>query len=250
LDEIGFLIEKHHAKEIFDDTGTFPTGNWLKTFCEGMIRRGYNKKILFSANMRFGCLDENILTLMKKAGFRKLKMGLESANQNTLNTIHKGITIEQIKHDCKTISKAGIDIHLTVMVGYPWETKNDAINTYEFIKNLMKKGYIEMLQSTIVIPYPGTPLYTDAVKKHWLTVKKDDYEKFDMSRPILKTSDVSSEEIKRICRDIYALHFNPYFIFQHLRKSKEFRLDIPYLSRGIKSMIGHIMDFGHHSRTT
>ncbi|MBI5452266.1 cobalamin B12-binding domain-containing protein, partial [Candidatus Gottesmanbacteria bacterium] len=39
-------------REIFDDTGTFPIGIWLKKFCEGMIERGYNKKIKFGCNMR------------------------------------------------------------------------------------------------------------------------------------------------------------------------------------------------------
>src|SRR3989344_1998757 len=42
LDEIGSLITLG-VKEVFDDTGTFPVGPWLDTFCQGMIKRGYNK---------------------------------------------------------------------------------------------------------------------------------------------------------------------------------------------------------------
>ena len=81
LDEVGFLIEHHGVREIFDDTGTFPAGKWLDRFCEGMIERGYNKEILFSINMRYGMLKPHHPELMKRAGFRKLKMGLESANR-------------------------------------------------------------------------------------------------------------------------------------------------------------------------
>ncbi|MHB9128411.1 MAG: B12-binding domain-containing radical SAM protein, partial [Candidatus Humimicrobiaceae bacterium] len=40
LDEIGLLIDKYKVKEIMDDTGTFPIGNWLRNFCTGMIKRG------------------------------------------------------------------------------------------------------------------------------------------------------------------------------------------------------------------
>jgi len=242
LDEIGYLIKYHDAKEIFDDTGTFPIGPWLTTFCHGMIKRGYNKKILFSINMRFGYLDKKTLRLMKKAGFRKLKIGLESGNQKTLDTIHKGITIEQIKKDCKLISEAGLDIHLTIMVGYPWETKEDAHHTYIVAKELMEKGYIEMLQSTIVIPYPGTPLYDDAVKKKWFTINPKNYEQFDMSKPILKTPNITPSEIEQLCRDIYALHFNPLFMLRRLKKNWSFAM-IPYYIRGMKSMIGHRRDF-------
>ena len=45
LDEVGMLIERYGVKDIMDDTGTFPVGDWLRTFCEGMIERGYNKKV-------------------------------------------------------------------------------------------------------------------------------------------------------------------------------------------------------------
>ena len=65
LDEIGFLIEKHSVKEVFDDTGTFPKDGWLTAFCEGMIERGYNKKILFSCNMLFDQLNPATARLMK-----------------------------------------------------------------------------------------------------------------------------------------------------------------------------------------
>lgn len=89
LDEIGFLIERHGVREVFDDTGTFPAGKWLDRFCEGMIERGYNKEILFSINMRYGMLQPHHPELMKKAGFRKLKMGLESASEETLERIQR-----------------------------------------------------------------------------------------------------------------------------------------------------------------
>ncbi|UCD57562.1 MAG: radical SAM protein, partial [Candidatus Hydrogenedentota bacterium] len=152
LDEIGMLIDTHGAQEIFDDTGTFPTGNWLRKFCRGMIERGYNRRILFSANMRYGLLQPDHVKLMKEAGFRKLKMGLESANQGTLNLIRKGIKVEDIVEGSKMISESGIDIQLTVMVGYPWETKDDAQRTVDLARELMGRGHAEMLQSTVVVP--------------------------------------------------------------------------------------------------
>ena len=52
LDEIGILIEKYGVKEIMDDSGAFPTGSWLRTFCHGMIERGYHKKVILDCNMR------------------------------------------------------------------------------------------------------------------------------------------------------------------------------------------------------
>ncbi|GAG95790.1 unnamed protein product [marine sediment metagenome] len=121
LDEIGILIERYKIREIFDDTGTFPSGVWLKRFCEGMVERGYNKKIIIDCNFRFDYLTEERAKMMKEAGFRLMKLGLESANQKTLDKLRKNNTVEQIKNGCKIAKDAGLDVHLTIMVGYPCE---------------------------------------------------------------------------------------------------------------------------------
>jgi len=242
LDEIGILIEKYKIREIFDDTGTFPSGSWLKSFCEGMIKRGYNKKIIFDCNFRFDYLTEKRARMMKEAGFRLMKLGLESANQKTLDMLRKNTTIEQIKNGCKIAKNAGLDVHLTIMVGYPWETKEDTLRTLELGQYLMKSGLADMLQSTVIIPYPGTLLYQQVVENDWFRVKADEYEKFDMTIPILKTVDMSPDEVMSISKKIYKSFLSPKFIFEHLKKVKSYE-DFKYLLRGIRPVIGHLKDF-------
>ena len=117
LDEIGTLIEKYNIREVMDDTGTFPAGDWLRKFCRGMIERGFNKKIYLDCNMRFGALSSEDFSLMKKANFRLLLFGLESANQNTLDRINKNLKVERIIQDCQLATKAGLYPHITIMFG-------------------------------------------------------------------------------------------------------------------------------------
>src|SRR3989304_6956547 len=146
-----------------------------------MIDRGYSKEILFSCNMRFDYLKKGVAQLMKKSGFRKIKAGLESANQKTLDRINKGIKVQDIIDGCKNASKEGIDVQLTVMVGYPWETRDDALRTLNLAKELMVKGYAEMLQATVIVPYPATPLYAEALKNNWFRFDPGEYERYDMT---------------------------------------------------------------------
>ena len=242
LDEIGYLIDEHGAKEIFDDTGTFPAGDWLRRFCSGMIERGYNKEILFSANMRYGFLTHDLVELMKKAGFRKLKMGLESANQETLDQIHKGITIQRIIDDSEMISQGGLDIHLTVMVGYPWETKDDTQRTLDLAQKLMCEGHAEMLQATIVTPYPGTQLHKIARQRGWFRIDPEDYERYDMTEPVLRSPDMVPEEVTEMCRGIYQTFLSPKYIWRHVGSIRSWS-DMTYIAKGAKAVMGHIRDF-------
>jgi radical SAM superfamily enzyme YgiQ (UPF0313 family) len=245
LDEIGFLIEEHGAREIFDDTGTFPAGSWLRRFCNGMVERGYSEEILFSCNMRYGYVSlADLVELMKRAGFRKLKMGLESANQATLDRLDKGITVEQIVEESRLISEAGLDIHLTVMVGYPWETRDDAQRTVDLAGELMARGYAEMLQSTVIVPYPGTPLHGQALEHGWFRPDIDplDYERYDMREPILAAPGMAPAEVMEMSARVYRSFLSPRFVWRNLKRIRAWR-DIDYVWRGAKAVIGHLLDF-------
>ena len=242
LDEIGILIERYGIKEIFDDTGTFPSGKWLETFAQGMIDRGYNKKLYLSCNFRFDYLTPERAALMKRAGFRLMKLGLESASDDTLKRINKGLCVDDITKGCKIAKAAGLTVHLTMMVGYPWETKQDMLRTFNLAKYLMLNGYADMLQATTVAAYPGTPLYDQAVENDWLRVDPHDYERFDMGEPVFKNPNITPEEITQICDQIYKIFLHPKFLFNHLKRVRSLE-DITYLLRGVKPVLGHIKDF-------
>ena len=248
LDELGYLIDEFGVKEVFDDTGTFPGGNWLKSFCEGMIQRGYSREILFSCNMRFDYLrDPKVPELMKRAGFRKVKSGLESANDTTLAKINKGLKVADIVKGCKNAARAGIDVHLTAIVGYPWETKEDAQRTLDLATKLMAEGDAEMLQATVLVPYPGTPLYNYGLDNDLFRFDPTDYDRFDMTEPVLKTPDMTPEEVVGMCQGLYKAFLTPRFVCRRLMNTHSWE-DLDYLIRGAKAVIGHLKDFGEERK--
>ncbi|MEK6645634.1 MAG: B12-binding domain-containing radical SAM protein, partial [Candidatus Firestonebacteria bacterium] len=175
-------------------------------------------------------------------GFRKIKAGLESANQKTLDRINKGIKVQDIIDGCRNAWKEGIGVHLTVMVGYPWETKDDALRTLNLAKELMVKGYAEMLQSTVVIPYPGTPLHEEALKNKWFTIDPLEYERYDMTESVLRAPDMCPDEVMKLCQNIYKVFLSPRYIARHLLSIRSME-DISYVLRGAKAITGHIKDF-------
>ena len=242
LNEIGILVEKHGIREIFDDTGTFPTGGWLEKFCQGMIDRGYNKELYYSCNCRVDYVKPRTAKLMKKAGFRLLKMGLESANQNTLDHMNKGIKVEQIREGCKVAKEAGLEVHLTMMVGYPWETRDDTLRTLALAKDLMVRGSADILQATVVVPYPGTPFHQEALENDWFLIDHSDYDRYDMSEPVLKTP-MSTDETMGLCNRIYKdIFLSPRYMARRLWEVRSLE-DLAFTLKGAKAVFGHIADF-------
>jgi len=243
LDEIEVLIEKYGAKEIFDDSGTLMVGKWLKDLCDGLIKRGYHKKIKYSCNMRFGVLKQEDYDLMKKAGFRLLKFGLESANQDTLDKLEKGIKVGDIIEGCKMAKKSGLTVQLTMIMGFPWETKEDTLRTFNLAKMLMQTGKADLLQATVLMPYPGTPLWKEAMKNNQFCIDPLDYEKYDQREPILNTADNDPKGVASICGKIYTIFLTPKYIFRRFINIRNFD-DLMLNLRGIKPVFGHLSDFG------
>ncbi|MDD4979702.1 MAG: radical SAM protein [Candidatus Omnitrophica bacterium] len=239
LDEIGGLIKNYGIREIMDDTGTFPAGDWLRDFCQGMVQRGYNKKIFFDCNMRFGALTKEDFSLMKRANFRLLLFGLESANQKTLDKLNKNLKIERVVEDCRLARKAGLYPHITIMFGYPWETYAEALKTLKLGKWLLNKGYAYTMQATMVIPYPGTSLFDECRQQGWL--KTTDWDDYDMKQPVMRT-DIPEEKIMRLVQGMYKVTFQPQFILRKVFSLKDFD-DLKYYLRAGKKVFGHIFDF-------
>ena len=198
-DVIGEIEEciKLGFKEVFDDSGTFPTGDWLHKFCTDLVK--INSRMRFSCNMRMVDVDYN---LMRRAGFRMVLFGLESANQATLERINKGVQVEDIKYIIKA-AKARLEPHVAVIFGYPWESDSDAINTLKLVHWLLKKGYAKTAQASLY-SVPGV---------------------------------TSNREHRKYGRAIYKVAYSPQFWFNKIRDIHNVA-DLKYLWRMIKEGIG------------
>jgi radical SAM superfamily enzyme YgiQ (UPF0313 family) len=192
--------------------------------------------------MVFGALSLDEYKLMKRAGFRMLLFGLESASQRILDEVNKGLKVEDIVNSCKIAKEAGLTVHITIMFGYPNASREEELQTFRLARKLMENGYADTLQSTLLIPYPGTGLYRKAVENGWLRFSPGEWNHWDMSEPILKSDDVSPEEIKKLCDETYKLFWSPKYIFRKLLSIRSVG-DLKFTFRGARRVMGHIRDF-------
>jgi len=127
--------------------------------CKGIVERGH--KFSWICNARVDTVDEEMLRYMKAAGCHLIKFGVESGNQEVLDAIRKGITLEQTHQAFEWCNSVGISTHAHFMVGSPGETHSSLQDTL----NLAIE--IEPTTATfgICTPYPGTPLFREVAKK-------------------------------------------------------------------------------------
>jgi len=194
------IIQCHEMgfREIFDDSATFPDGEWLDAFCDDII--ALKLPIRLGCNLRLDAKAD--YRKMREAGFRMVLFGLESINQDTLDRIHKGnIDVNRVESTLKKASEAGLEPHISYMVGYPWETPKDTMNTVRFVRKMLIKGYAKTAQSSYY-------------------------------NPLLK-GNPEGEHLKKYLDRHYSAALNPIFWYNKFRDIKT-REDIEYIWRGIK----------------
>lgn len=163
VDEFEYICkELKIVKEvgIEDDTFTIDRQRVHK-ICELLIKR--NIKIHWYCNVRVG-LDFDTMRLMKKAGCRLLTVGFEHANQEILDRMQKGITVEQSKKFVQNAKKAGLLVHGAFMCGFPGENKETLKGMLNFAKKLNTAG----AQFYPLFVYPGTEAFAWAKKNGYL----------------------------------------------------------------------------------
>jgi radical SAM superfamily enzyme YgiQ (UPF0313 family) len=159
-------------KEIFDDSGTFPDGNWVHKFCINKRRDGLHD-VVMGCNLRIN--SDVDFDLMKRSGFRMALFGIESANQSTLDRINKGVRVENIQSTLKKAVDAGLNPHISFMLGFPWESEKEEANSIALCHLLLRKGLARTAQISTYTPEGEIPCARKPINKLFIVAVYPDF---------------------------------------------------------------------------
>jgi len=109
---------------------------------------------------------ESLLKKLAESKCKRLLMGVESGNDRVLSEIvNKGVTKDEIFKVAQAISEYGILGSYTFIVGFPGESVKEQDETFEFIRSFWNLNPRPETRVHIYIPYPGTPLYDEALTR-------------------------------------------------------------------------------------
>lgn len=156
--EIDWLTQHYDISYIALREELFATDNErVRDFC----KRIEKYDIDWSIQLRIDNVNQELVNLLKNTRCRYVFVGVESAVNKILKSMHKGITVEQIENALEMLHLAGLNSRSGVIMGDTMETAATAEETIAwFLKNHERyRMFLDM-----IIAFPGSIIYNRACK--------------------------------------------------------------------------------------
>lgn len=194
INEIKYLKSNIPDLEGIFFNGESNTANrqYVLEICNRLIEEKLNY-LKFSCICNYSTLDEELLKKMKDAGFYKVRIGIESFDNENLKTFKKASSnkLMEVLNNCR---KVGMKVYGTISVGTVGSSYEKDIFSIDKIKEMHSEGLIQEFQTSINTPLPGTPFYKQCFENGWL----NDTNSYDgTGKVMVQFPNYSSEDIQK-----------------------------------------------------
>ena len=216
VEEMEYLAKNGTAElRIIDDqfTADLPRA---KEICRLILEKGLKIPWSLPCGVRVDRVDQEFFDLAKKAGCYQVSIGFESGDQNSLNSVDKGITLEQSAKCMQMVKKAGLESIGFFMLGLPADTKESMQRTIDFAVKLMPT----YVKASVTAPFPGSRLFEQYQKQG--RIKTQDWSKYNFHKmaDVYKHPNLSQATIEKYQDRFYrSFYLNPRFLWTRLLKS-------------------------------
>lgn len=190
--------------DINDDCFTLDKQRVIR-ICDLIIENKLDIRFQLYNGIRVDTVDLYLLKKLKQCGCFFISFGCETGNQKVLDTIKKGITLEQVKNAVKWSNAAGIHNSVNFIIGHKEETYKDALETIDFAKSLPT----DFVNFYNLLPYPGTESYQWVTENARLLVSPDSFLEnisYRDNAPVYETGEFSAAERKEIISSGFELY--------------------------------------------
>jgi radical SAM superfamily enzyme YgiQ (UPF0313 family) len=151
-----------------------------------------NLKFEWSCTGRVDFIDEDLLQRLREVGCNGLFFGVESASNDTLKLIKKGFTTDQVTNAFNVLKNYDYTTTASFMIGLPGDDPGKVADTITLAKQINP----DLAMFSVTTPYPGTELYEN-IDDYDLEITIDDWTKFTLTKPVVRTSALSTADLHR-----------------------------------------------------
>ena len=148
-------LRERGAKELSFLDPTFNHRPDFEPVLEALIRANPERSMSFFAEVRPEGLSAKHAAMLKRAGFDKLEIGLQSVSAKTLKHVQRGGNPAMVAAAAKLMRAEGIDLLVDLIVGLPGDTADDVARGVDYLE---KHDLGDFAQVFALYVLPGTAM--------------------------------------------------------------------------------------------
>ncbi len=232
LDDMEWLVRAHGIKEflIVDDIFNLDLER-AKRICQGIIDRRLDVYLQFPNGLRGDRLDEELVSLMARAGTHFVCIAIETASERHQKLIGKNLKVGKALEAVRCCRRHGIEVCGFFMIGFPDETVEEVCQTID----LALTEPFDNVMISITTPFKGTALRDQSGQITELDPEAPNT--LEWLFPVVPNKSLPPETLRRLQRNAYWRFFmRPRFIWSVARRLTN-RRNIRRIARAINNRI-------------
>ncbi len=199
--ELEHLVQEFGARRVLfrDPLFTLDRARAL-AIADGIREAGLDLEWVCETHLDY--LDEELIDRMCAAGLRSIKVGIESANAQSLKHVKRHQPQQdRVRRLLTHCYRRGIAVTAFYILGLPGDTVESIEATVDYAISLNTIG----AQFTVATPYPGTGFFDEVERRGGLLT--DDWEQYDIYTPVMQHDRLSSGQIMRAKSRAYQRYY-------------------------------------------
>jgi radical SAM superfamily enzyme YgiQ (UPF0313 family) len=188
---------------LFDDTFTSDLDR-VHRLCDLILQCG--RKLRWRCNSRVDRVDSALLRHLAEAGCVAIHFGIESGDQKILDSISKGITLEEIERTVAETAACGMTPMCSFMMGHPADTEESVRKTLDLARRF-KEQYRAVAAVSCLVPYPGTAVWRNA-ERLGIAIEARSWSAYDINNVIISTRNLSQDRLRELAFEVQELVFS------------------------------------------
>ena len=153
-------------------TNTYAPVDYLRTLFERAI--SHPDIVALSVGTRPDCLGDEVVALLKELNRQKpvwVELGLQTIHEKTAERIHRGYRLEVFEDAYRRLKEAGLTVVVHVILGLPGETKEEMLETVDYLGKIPVDG----IKLQLLHILKGSQMATEYEKNPFSLMELEEY---------------------------------------------------------------------------
>ncbi len=197
VDELEYLHKTYNVVnfDLYDLTAII-VKDWIIKMCREIQRRNLKISFQLPSGTRAEAIDYEVAKILFESGCKNITYAPESGSLKVLKEVKKKVNPEKMLESIKYSNRAGMNIHLNMIIGFPDDTHRDIWSTLWFLLKCSWYGAHDIAVA-VFTPYPGSELFKRLSREGRMNLYNDNNLKEIIDSYDLWPSKVYSEKISQ-----------------------------------------------------